>query len=307
MLKLGVVILTYNSDHDLPLCLDGILSQRDVALDVIVVDNGSQSASRSRMRLCVRDVLPDVWELRASVDIPSGYRHGDGLFVSNDQNAGYSAGNNIGARLAVSLGCDAVLIVNPDIRIEDVSYLAKLGDTLFRSDRNAVAASAIWSLAGVNENPMFEPGLVRELLSPFFMLLAGLSRRRIGGNPKPGKPTGNDKLSGCCFLVRSTFLERIGYFDENVFLYCEEAILAEQVRRAGLSTVYNEEISAVHAHRTFEKGDPVRRLSLWAQSRRYYHARYRGTGAASLAALRISYGLMITMTRVRAWVQGGSR
>ncbi|RKE79225.1 glycosyltransferase family 2 protein [Rhizobium sp. AG855] len=307
MLKLGVVILTYNSDRDLPVCLDGILSQQGVAVDIIVVDNGSHSASRARMRQDVRDALPDVWELRAGVDIPSGYRHGDGLFVLNDRNAGYSAGNNIGARLAVSLGCEAVLIVNPDIRIDDRDYLLTLAKTLFRSDRNAVAASAIWSLAGVNENPMFEPGFVREILSPVFMLLAGLSRRRFGGNPKPGRPTGNDKLSGCCFLVRSTFLERIGYFDENVFLYCEEAILAEQVRRAGLNSVYTGEISAVHAHRTAEKGDPVRRLSLWAQSRRYYHARYRGTGRASLVALRISYGVMLAMARMRAWVQGGFR
>jgi GT2 family glycosyltransferase len=307
MLRLGVVILTYNSERDLPLCLDGILAQRDVAVDVLVVDNGSRAVSREKMRADVRNALPDVRELQAGQELPSDYRRGAGLFVSNDRNAGYSAGNNIGARLAVSLGCDAVLIVNPDIRIDDRDYLATLAGTLFQSERNAVAASAIWSLASVNENPMFEPGLVREILSPFYMLLAGLSRRRIGGNPKPGKPTGNDKLSGCCFLVRSTFLEHIGYFDENVFLYCEEAILAEQVRRAGLSSVYNGEISAIHAHRTAEKGDPVRRLTLWTQSRRYYHARYRGTGTACLAALRLSYGAMLAMTRMRAWVQGGFR
>lgn len=307
MLRLGIVILTYNSERDLPLCLEGILAQRDVAADVIVVDNGSQAVSRDKMRADVRNALPDVLELEASQKLPSDYRRGAGLFVSNDSNAGYSAGNNIGARLAVSLGCEAVLIVNPDIRIEDSGYLAKLAATLFASERNAVAASAVWNLAGVNENPMFEPGLVREILSPLFMLFAGLSRRRFGGNPRLSTPTGNDKFSGCCFLVRSTFLERIGYFDENVFLYCEEAILAEQVRRAGLSSVYTAEISAVHAHRTSEKGDPVRRLSVWARSRRYYHARYRGTGRIALATLRISYGLMLAMLRMRVWAQGGFR
>lgn len=307
MLRLAVVILTYNSDCDLRLCLNGILTQRDAVVDVIVVDNGSSSVSRARMRSDVRAALPRVREVQAGDGVPSDYRQGAGLFVCNDRNAGYSAGNNIGARLAVSLGCDAILIVNPDVRIEDVDYLTTLATTLFRSERNAVAASAILSLAGVNENPMFEPGLAREILAPFFMLLAGLSRRRIGGNPKPGDPPGNDKLSGCCFLVRSSFLDRIGYFDENVFLYCEEAILAEQVRRAGFRSVYNGEISAVHAHRTAEKGDPVRRFSLWAQSRRYYHVRYRGRGRISLAALRLSHGVMLAMTSLRARVQGGFR
>lgn len=307
MLRLGVVILTYNSDSDLPLCLAGILAQQGVVLDLIVVDNGSRGVGREKMRADVRDALPDVLELQAGQDIPSEYRQGAGLFVSNDRNAGYSAGNNIGARLAVSLGCDAVLVINPDVRIEAGDYLLKLAATLFASELNAVAASAVWNLAGVNENPMFEPGICREVLAPFFLLLTGLSRGRIGANPKPSAPTGNDKFSGCCFLVRSSFLTRIGYFDENVFLYCEEAILAEQVRRAGLHSVYNGEISVVHAHRAAEKGDPVRRLSLWSRSRRYYHAQYRGTGGISLTALRISHDVMLTVARMRAHLLGGSR
>ncbi len=307
MRKLAVVILTYNSDHDLPMCLRGIMAQRDVHLDVIVVDNGSEASSQTKMRTVFRAVLPGCRELQAGDVVPSDYRHGTGIFVSNASNAGYSAGNNIGARLAVALGCEAVLVINPDVRIETADYLLRLAGTLFASERNAVAASTVWSLAGVNENPMFEPGFSRELLAPFFMLVASLSRGRLGANPKPGALTGNDKFSGCCFLVRSTFLKHIGYFDENVFLYCEEAILAAQVRRAGLRSVYNGEISAVHAHRASEKGDPVRRLSLWAQSRRYYHAHYLRTGPAALAALRMSHGVMLAMSRIRAQAQRRGR
>ncbi len=55
MLRLAVVILTYNSDRDLRLCLNGF-DPRDAVVDVIVVDNGSSSVSRARMRSDVRAV-----------------------------------------------------------------------------------------------------------------------------------------------------------------------------------------------------------------------------------------------------------
>lgn len=307
MRRLGVVILTYNSESDLPLCLQSVVAQQGVALEIIVVDNGSRRTSRDTMRAAFHAALPSGRDIRSEDAMPADYRYGSGLFVSNDCNSGYSAGNNIGARRAIALGCEAVLVINPDVRIERTDYLARLADTLFASDCNAVAASTVWNLAGVDENPMFEPRFHQELLAPVLLLLAGLSGKRSG--PKATRPgsTSIPKFSGCCFLIRSTFLEQIGFFDENVFLYCEEAILAEQVRRAGLRSVCNREISAIHAHRTSEKGDPVRLLSLWAQSRRYYHARYLGTGVAGLLALRLSHETLLAMTKLRARAQGGFR
>lgn len=61
-------------------------------------------------------------------------------------------------------------------------------------------------------------------------------------------------VSGCCLFVRMSFIKQIGFFDENVFLYCEEPILAHQVKTAGMKLYYMAEAQAVHRHIKFQKG-----------------------------------------------------
>ena len=74
--------------------------------------------------------------------------------MRNDQNTGYSAGNNIGIRYAVEVGCDAVLILNPDIRITDPNYLATLSTEMQIRPECLIAASRIINLSGLDEHPL---------------------------------------------------------------------------------------------------------------------------------------------------------
>ncbi|EGP58032.1 hypothetical protein Agau_C100495 [Agrobacterium tumefaciens F2] len=299
MRRLAAVILTYNSDDDLTRCLAGLAKQQGVLLDIIVVDNRSEVARRERMFRTLRALFPSVHRIRSGSELPCEYRCGDGVFVSNDRNAGYSAGNNIGARIAVKLGCSAILIVNPDVRISEPYYLAKLSEALFGHGDNAVAASVIRNLSGGDENPMFEPDFWQELFWPVRMITSRLASKRGQRDQSQRVARRVEKLSGCCFLIRSAFLEAVGYFDQNVFLYCEEAILAAQVRQAGAMSIYVDNIEAVHAHRSSAKGDPVRRQQLWSRSRKYYHSRYLGYGRFRRAMLAVSHGLVIALT----WTQ----
>ena len=62
------------------------------------------------------------------------------VFLRNGSNTGYSAGNNIGARLATELGCEAMLIINPDVRIDNPIYVAGLTELVKADPRTAVAA-----------------------------------------------------------------------------------------------------------------------------------------------------------------------
>ena len=307
MMRLGAVILTHNSDDDLAACMACLLAQRGVLLDVIVVDNASAGDRLERMRASFRAAFPAGRHVEAGAAPDGAYRCGDGIFVANGTNAGYSAGNNIGARIATGLGCAAILIVNPDVRIAAPDYLARLSDALFCDDGNAVAGSVIRNLSGADENPMFEPSFTQELLAPLRMVAASLSFGRGGRRSVPDRARPVDKLSGCCFLIRSSFLRDIGYFDQNVFLYCEEAIRAAQVLEAGRKSVYVRDIEAVHAHRPSAKGDPVRRQRLWSRSRRYYHAHYLGYGRIRRAALAASHELVVGLTWAQDRAFGGAR
>lgn len=304
--RIGAVVLTYNSVDDLPVCLDGLLAQTGIDLHLIVVDNASAPEARSQMEAAFLERAPGGAIIEAAEATASQLAHVQEIFVRNDRNAGYSAGNNIGARLAVAAGCEAVLIVNPDVRIADREYLTGLADGLSSDEWNVVAASTMRSLSGNDENPMSELSFMRELFLPVVMIgkVLGFARQKGTSHHQRAGPVG--KVSGCCFLVRSDFLQEIGYFDQNVFLYCEEAILAAQIRRIGRQAVYCPWLEAVHAHKPADKGDPVRRQILWSRSRKYWHTRYAGYGELRRSALAISHGLIIALTWLQSRTVGKS-
>ena len=300
-LRIGAIVLTYNSTEDLPDCLSGLIAQQGVDLRVIVVDNASRPVARAQMEADFQTAFPEGRVLTATEDCPESLDTMRAIFLRNETNAGYSAGNNIGARLAAKMGCDAVLVVNPDVRIKDPDYIRILATLITADPKTAVACSAMRNLSGAQENPMTEPSFVEELLWPVAMIAAGLLRRRKPAKPLPKTPCQVEKVSGACFMIRTDFLQRINFFDESVFLYCEEAILMAQVRMAGWHMVMDPCIEALHAHRTSAKGDALPRFKAWSKSRSRFHKVHGGSGAIKQTLLAGSRMMTLQMIWARAF------
>lgn len=298
--KIAAVVLTHNSTSDLPDCLTGLALQTGIDLTTIVVDNLSTPDERVAMEGIFQRHFPNGRVADAKTIEAA---QGDAVFVRNDRNAGYSTGNNIGARVAAQMGCASVLIINPDVRINDAGYLAKLNGLLHADEMTAVASSAIVNVTGAHENPMPELSYVEELLWPFHLITKGrfLIKPRLILASSP--PFAVEKVSGSCFMIRTDFLDQIGFFDENVFLYCEEAILMMQAKSAGWSMMLDPGISAVHAHHTLSKGDPVARFRALIKSRAYFHKEYSGHSRFRQACLRISHRLGLAVVQLRFAVQ----
>lgn len=54
--------------------------------------------------------------------------------------------------------------------------------------------------------------------------------------------------SGCCFAIRSETFTELGLFDENVFLYYEENILAYKLKNLSCKSAIINNIEAIHKH-----------------------------------------------------------
>lgn len=111
--------------------------------------------------------------------------------------------------------------------------------------------------------------------------------------------TSNDilvsKVTGCCMLLRMSFASEINYLDENVFLYCEEAILSAQVRKKKGNILYVPSITAIHEHIASEKTRNLWRLRNFIKSRIYYLKNYSSYTSLQIYTIRFSYALYIFM------------
>lgn len=292
MPHIGAIVLTYNSDEDLPACLDGLNRQVGVNLHLIVIDNASEPERRERMVAAFRERMPDGIVVSVAEASPERLFNCRAVFVENDKNAGYSAGNNIGARLAVALGCEAVLIANPDVRIDDPRYILTLAAGLRADERCLVGASRILGLSGEDENPLREPNFWEELLWPLRYGPKAFRPRshiaELGGEA----PAQAEKVHGCCLMLRASFLRDTDYLDENVFLYCEEPILAARVHKRDGRLVVFPQVQALHAHVASKKGNSSRRMLQFIKSRLYYIDTYSGYGPLRRSALHASYALL---------------
>jgi GT2 family glycosyltransferase len=291
---IAVVLLNYNSEEDLFISEEQISRQLDINLITIIVDNGSSPESQKKLQSWSKKYKLDSFSgstsdiLELAIKNKSKLNTFETFFIYNHENNGYSAGNNIGIKLADYLDVDAVLIANPDMRFEDKNYVSILAETLFSNKKYFAAASKIIGLDGKDQNPLRESTFIEELLWPlsYFKPVSYVQPYTVS------KISTVSKIIGCCLLLRMDFLRDNTYFDETTFLYSEEPILSSQIRKKKGEIVFTPFIEAVHAHQTNKKGDPLKRMLLFIKSRKYYLRKYSGYNRVQLMLLNISYAIL---------------
>jgi hypothetical protein len=307
---IAVVILNYNSEKDLQICAEQIAKQKGVRLSIILIDNASQIESLVVVKswiaewrsdaICGSEIQVQDW-VRSH---PECRNAKENIFlIEHHENRGYSAGNNIGIRLADNLGADAVLIANPDMRIEDKHYLRELGSQMFADPYNYIAASRIYGLDGVDQNPLREATFWEEFFWPRWVLLRFFKPTSYVLSCPADRPTIVPKVSGCCLLLRMDFLRHIDNLDENVFLYCEEPIMSARVHAAKGKIIYVPTVTAAHAHISSKKGNSATRMLQFIISRKYYLKKYSGYNRWQRGILSVSYAVLEGYNRAK----GGGR
>ncbi len=255
-MTIAVIILNYNSSADCRKCIGFLKRQEGVEAEIVVVDNCSPHQGEQEIikQLCAEQ---------------------DCTFIQANENRGYNAGNNIGLRYAAEKGYKYALIANPDMEFTQTDYLRLMARAMEQDEDIVACGSDIVTLEGIHQNPMKRDGSWYSS----FGWIKGLLRRKKVANTYEFIDNYRDshycsKLSGCCLMIRINFVKDIGFFDEHVFLYCEEAIISRQVERNGKRMYYLADIRAIHNHIKVKKGNPVKRFEHWRASRIYYINRY---------------------------------
>jgi len=261
--KIAVILLNYKS---LDLVEQRITEIRrtdpEKQLLYIVVDNGSENTH----------ALDEF-----DKNLPQ-----NAILLRLEKNYGYAAGNNKGIEACRSMQITHMIVMNPDVT----------GLTLGKVHQLILAKTGLQNVAVVGPkiqgiNPYIaRPGIL-QLIFPFF------SGTR--SHPKSAKPTAVYRVSGSCLLADANIMDSVGGFDERTFLYFEELILAEKLRRLGLITLYCEDVEVRHhASTVINQHIAMKKYKYMYDSLIIYLRHYRGTSAFSSRLI----GLMAITIRV---------
>lgn len=272
---LSVVLVSFNTRDDLLAGLRTLFARTRLTLEVFVVDNASADGSAQ----AVRTTFPQV------------------AVLANDQNVGFGRAVNQALRATRT---PYVLLLNPDARLQPGALEALLA----RLEREP-------ELAGIAPRTTDEDGTPQLSFGPDLSLLAewrqrrlveGLRHRRTGALARAATVTQRehepDWLSAACLLVRSAALHAVGGFDEDFFLYEEDADLCLRLRRAGYRLLHYPAAQATHALGRSARQTPARTRLSYQQSHLRYYRKHRG--ALEVAGLRA----LLALEALRALVVG---
>ncbi len=262
-LPVSVVTVNFNAGEALCACVRSVLAST-VAVEVVVVDNGSRDGSLERLR---RDLGGDP---RA-------------LLLEMHANLGFAAANNRG--LLETRG-EFVLFLNPDCVVEPAT-IERMRAVLELHPEAGMAGCLVQNPDG-SEQPggrrrIPTPGLA---LGRAFGLARLLGRGRdfvLAGTPLPAEPAEVEAISGAFMFVRRRAIEAVGPLDEGYFLHCEDLDWCLRFRQAGQRVLFVPGVKVRHHKGRSSRERPVR--VLWHKHRgmvRFYRKFFRDAYPAPL-------------------------
>lgn len=254
MQETAIIILNYNT-YDMTLDLiDELFSIcPQERCQIIVIDNASPNESA------------EVLEKKAEMN-------GKFIFIKNDKNGGYAAGNNIGLRYAVGHGFKYSLVINNDIEIDSYNQIANMIELMEKTTSIGAVSPRIIGKDGKKDPPIYfkKPS--------FWDLSFGIkanNKQRYqfdeNRNAKIYAPRGS------CMLLRNEDIKLINFLDEHTFLYYEEPILAERLDMIGKNCWLCGESEVIHNHAvTISKAINKKKIiETITNSYKYYLSSYR--------------------------------
>ncbi len=279
--KTAVIVLNWNKPEMTVECLESLRTMEG-EYDVFVIDNGSDENKRNK--------LVDEMKKRNAIVLTEknldNFKLNDKekqllLLILLDKNYGYAKGNNYGLKLAYKLGYEYSLISNNDVKIIDKNVLIELIKGIESDEKYAWAGPRVIGLDGKQQGPfcrqsIWQYALEGGILYPF------LYKARIEREHECQEGyMRSDWPAGSFFLMKTHNGAEVGFFDENTFLYSEEAILAEKLIGKSYKFAYVKSTKVLHAHAKTTTDlfrSDLKKFLFMINSDMYYFRKFRGYG-----------------------------
>jgi GT2 family glycosyltransferase len=223
-MELSIIILNYNTKDLTIECINAIVEQYKQELEkeqfeIVLVDNASSD-----------DSLEAIKKLKIN-----------GLkLVESKENLGFSKGCNLGAKNANG---EYLLFLNSDTEIKDQGFI-KMLDYLQKNENVGILGGALKNENGTSQS---SAGKFYNLFNLFLMLIGFERLGFLRESPWVIKQV--DWVSGACLMIKRKVFEKIGGFENELFMYGEDMELCYRASKKKFSTYFYPELTLFHKER----------------------------------------------------------
>ena len=217
-MTLSVVILNYNVEYFLELCLKSVekaLSTIDA--EIIVIDNNSSDGSCDM----VGQKFPNI------------------KFISNNDNIGFAKANNQGVNISKG---EFVCILNPDTVVAEDTFIKLLDFAKTKSNIGAIGCKLIDGSGKFLPESKRNVPVVKVAMQKMF----GNGNKYYANHQNENESGIVDVLVGAFMFLKREVYNQVGGFDEDYFMYGEDIDLSYKLLHSGFQNYYFGETTCIH-------------------------------------------------------------
>lgn len=241
---LGIVIVSFRNHSMTADFVNHELAKLTMPFKVAIIDNASsEEKSRELSQLCNDSAYVTSQTIGDTIDKTKK------VFILNSpENLGFAKGNNKGVQfLKKYFNLSHLLFTNDDINLKDENTVEDLIQFLDRNNEYAIVGPRVIGVDGQDQSPHYRK------ITPFRQIGWKLlwfmrSKKTIVNQNTSIKPkSGNCYwVSGCFLIVRACDFDEVGGFDPRTFLYCEEVILSERMKKINKNVYFYADKEVLH-------------------------------------------------------------
>lgn len=226
-MKLSVVILNYNVKHFLEVCIKSVQKAlRNIPSEIIVVDNASEDGSLEMMN----EQFPAI------------------TYLYQNENTGFTVGNNIGVAHAKG---EFICILNPDTIVAEDTF-ERLLEKYASLDSPGILGTQLIDGTGV-----FLPESKRGTPTPWVAITKAFElykwfpkcswfNKYYAMHIDKDTDASVEILVGAFLFMKKSFYDALGGFDEECFMYSDDADLSYCSLLEGKKNYYIGTIKTIH-------------------------------------------------------------
>ena len=197
--KLAIIIVNWKQYELTIKCLSSVYKSKFKDFEIVLVDNESNTEK-------LKNLLKNFKKIKV---------------FKNDTNLGFGAANNIAINYAIQNNFEYLMLLNNDTEVDE-NFIHPLINKI--NNDNLIGAVQPLIMNYNNKNSIWSAG---GYVSKFFGYTS--INKNSNGNLKL------DWITGCCMLLKTDLIKKVGLIDENFFAYYEDVDWSFRINDLGYS------------------------------------------------------------------------
>lgn len=219
-MKTSIIIISYNAKPALKTCIDALIATTAPPFEILIIDNHSSDGSAEWLQRLNNPLIRTI---------------------INQSNLGFAKACNQGIQTAKG---ELLVTMNPDVLVTK-GWLERMAWHLRHNPRTLVVGPT-----GIGIGGRQSPGLLN-----YPSNLEAAARKFAAVYHRQSELT--KLLIGCLILFDRRFLEKVGFFDEQLPLGADDFDLSLRVRQAGYQLRVARDVLIRHlVHVSFNRSNP---------------------------------------------------